>query len=354
MDWRNKEIRHILLAEMLNPSDYTHLGWLPITGGLVTEKYYSDTRIQGTVETDEFDSYIDLSMIRLVHGVNFGTDIFRETLGTFFVEVSSDTYTHGMHKAKLNLNSVLWGMQDDPVPTETTLAEGGYTADAIQQICNACRRPYIFKDTANNSRFGSNYILEAFDSYLSHLFQIADVSNNYVDCDPDGNVTIDRYISPSERPPILDLYYGDTLIRNEPISYENGDADTYSRAIVTWQHQEEGASYDDVQVITGYADVEDGDRLSLARRGYRRGTVYREDDLGNSLVLAQSRAKEYLETDSMGIVTWEIQTKYLPLKAGDVIRWYPKDGIERVCMITSLERSLTGGFGLDIIMKEVA
>ena len=354
MDWRNKEIRHILLAEMLNPADYTHLGWLPINGGSITEKYYSDTRIQGSIDTDEFDSYIDLAMIRLIHGASVGTDIFRETLGTFFVEVSSDTYVYGLHKAKLNLNSVLWAMQDDAVPNETSLAEGGYTLDAIQQLCAACRRPYIFNDTANNARFGSNYILEAFDSYLSHLYQVADVSGNYINCDANGYVTIERYISPSERTPLLDLYYGDSLIRTEPISYENGDADTYSRAIVTWQHQEEGASHEDFQVITGYADVPDGDRLSIGRRGYRRSTVYREDDLGNSLYLAQEKAREYLATDSMGVVTWEIQTKYLPLKAGDVIRWFPKDGIERICMITSLEKSLSGGFGLDIIMKEVA
>ena len=343
----------MVLAEMVKPADYTHLGWLPISEGSITEKYYSEDRVQGSIRTDEFDSYIDLAMIRLIHAVINGTDIYRETLGTFFVEVSSDTYHFNMHSARLNLHSVLWGMSDDPVPNETVLAEGGYSSDAIQQLCNACKRPLKIADTANNTRFGSNYVLEAFDSYQSHLFQVCDISDNHLDCDPEGYVTIDKYIYPSDRTPIMSLYYGDSLIMNEPISYENGDADTYSRAIVTWQHSEDNNS-SDFKVITGYADVESDSRLSIDNRGYRRASVYREDDLGNSLVLAQNKAKEYLETDSMGVITWELQTRYLPLKTGDVIRWYPRDGIERICMITCIERELSKKFGLDIIMKEVA
>ena len=351
MDWTSKEIRHSLIAEMVKPNGYTHLGWLDVENGTVTYQYYSDERVYGKVSTYTMDEYIDLAMLRLVHIAELGKEIYREPLGTFFAEVSSDEYTESVHKGSFNLNSVLWGMADDLAPNETSLAEGGFAKDAMQQICEKCSRPFKIESNFNDYRFGSNHILEALDSYLSHLHQIADLSGNRVDCDELGNVSFSKYIAPSEKEPTISLEYGSSMILTQPISMDNGDSDTYSRAIVTWEHSDDDTN--ESMVITGYADVESGNRLHIANRGYRKSVAYREDDLGTSIVEAQNKAREYLEYDSVGTVTWELQTKYFPLSVGDVIKWRPRDGAERYCMVTSLEKQLSGSFSMDIIMKEI-
>lgn len=352
MDWRNKEIRHAVEAEMVSPSGYTHLGWLPVSGGTLTAKYYSDDRIQASIDTYRFDEYIDLAMIRLIHTARLLSETYREELGTFFVDISEDKIASKIHSASLDLNSVLWGMSEDQAVNETNLANGGYAKDAFQQILNLCMRPFKMDDNFNNYRFGSNLVLEAFDSYLSHLYQIADISGNRVDCDTMGNVTISKYVPPANRTPRMSLAYGDPLIVLEPVRYSNGDSDTYSRAIVTWDHSINSGSDYSTKTITGYADS-DNSRLKIANRGYRRSAVYREDDLGDSLVLAQNKAKTYLETDSVGTVTWELKTKWFPIDCGDVIKWTSKDGTSRNCMVTALDKQLGGPFTIDIIMKEV-
>lgn len=378
-NWLDGERIDRLKVKCVNPNNYGHVGWLTVTGATLTEGYYTDTRIQGTVTAIDAEQYVPLSMIRITHEATFSNgERYSQLLGTFFAIRSRDVWKSGTHLTEFELKSVLYGMEKDFAPKDLTIASGAMTQAVFNDICKECRRSKTFVD-GNDKRFSKNVVLAAGDSYLSWLHQLAEKSGNRLDCTQDGRVWMAKYIAPSKRDAKMKLAYNSPLVLAAEVSRSSDEMTVPSRAIVTWEHSYKTqvpdgtykSAYTDSKgvthaagstkykekterkTITSYADVDAGDQAHILRRGYRVSTWNSLDDLGDSVSKAQEKAKEYLAEGSKPTVNWDLQTRWFEVYEGDVIKWKPSDSEPyRKCLVTGTEKNLFT-FTIKLTLKEV-
>lgn len=361
MDWTSGERRDHLRAVLVDPVSYAVVGELgEVTGGSIVENYDAPTRVSGTVETIAPETYVDLSMVRLIHEAQLGPETYRETLGTFFALRSSGTYRVGTHRVLYDLKSVLYAMQDDYAPEDLTLAKGSTAKAAFARICGLCSRRRSWVDGASDSRWGKAWTLEAGDSYLSWLHQLADRSSNRVDASASGLVTMAAYVRPRDREPIMRLPWNSPLVMSAGIADRTNEDELPSRAIVTWEHAHEVRVRDGVYTsgaqkgqpkyrtkterttVTGWADADAGARSSIGRRGYRVSTWHVEDDLGAGKAAAEEKARQYLNREDDVIRRWDVPCFWFPVHEGDVLLWREPDSDSwRRCLVDELRRDLT-------------
>lgn len=372
-NWLDGERRDRIRAELVNPSGYGHLGWLDgITAARVTEGYESDTRINATVTTVEPGTYVDLAMVRLIHVATFATgEEWRETIGTFFAMRDADAWQHGGASTTFQLRSALYGMADDLAPAELTIAAGSTASAAFARICQACKRPRLWVAGANDKRFTANRVLEAGQSYLSWLHQLANMTGNRLDVDPMGRVTMSKYTRPRARSAGTRLAWNSPLVLSSGIQRETNASDIPGRAVVTWEHDRQVRVRDGVHTsgaqkgqpkyrtqtvrstVTAWADAPAGSPAAIGRRGYRVTTWHAEDDLGESQALAQQRAAEYLDAEDDPRTTWTVPARWFDVHEGDMLAWLPPGGSSyRKCLVHAVDRDLWH-FTQTITLKEV-
>ena len=368
-----KERRDTLKAEMVTPSGYKHLGWLKgIVSASILEDYDSDTRIQGTVSTTDPDSYIDLSMIRLIHESRWpdGSSSM-ETLGTFFVVRTGDNWKSGTQQVTFELKSVLYGMKDDLAPEPLTLASGSYGIDAFAKICSLASRPKTSLVQKQTNRRISNLTLKAGESYLKWLHEVAENDGRRIEVSESGYVLYTDDLGAKKAPSMSIAAEADCVIASG-IRVSSDETVRASRSIVTWDYQYEEqipdgtykSDYTDSygvrhakgspklkkttahKAITAYADVDQGDRAHIGRRGWRKSVYHKysgdEYSANPSVSEAQMIAKNLLPEDAVITAKWEIPMLYLAdLHAGQVIRWKPPGETEyRRCLVTKLSKEL--------------
>ena len=375
-NWLDGERRDRVLCELISPNGYGHLGWLSgVTAVRVTEGYESDTRINATVTTVEPETYIDLAMVRLIHVATFaGGEEWREVIGTFFAMRDSDTFRSGGSETTFQLRSVLYGMADDLAPHDLTVAKGSTASAAFAKMCQTCKRPRLWVDGANDARFTANRTFEAGKSYLSWLHQLANAAGNRLDVDPQGRVTMSRYVRPRDRAASMTLAWNSPLVLASGIRHETNASEIPSRAVVTWEHEStvlvrngvyktatDGHRKGDPRytkktvrsTMTAYADVAAGNAAHIDRRGFRVTTFHTEDDLGESQAVAQQRAAQYLDEEDDPRITWEVPCRWFDVHEGDIISWLPPgESGYRKCLVHNTNRDLRD-FSQTLILKEV-
>lgn len=372
-NWLDGERRDRILCELVNPSGYGHVGWLDgVTNVRVTEGYESDTRINATVATIAPETYVDLAMVRLIHVATFaGGEEWREVIGTFFAMRGADVSQHGGTETTFQLRSALYGMSEDLAPLDLTVAKGSTASAAFAKMCQACKRPRLWVDGANDARFSANRTFAAGESYLSWLHQLANATGNRLDVDPQGRVTMSRYVRPRERAAGMRLAWNSPLVLSSGIRRTPNAAEVPGRAVVTWEHEKKvrvrngtytyGANkgrpkYTEKTVrstVTAYADAAPGSPNDIDRRGYRITSWHSEDDLGESQAVAQQRAAQYLDEEDEPRITWEVPARWFDVHEGDVIAWLPPgESSWRKCLVHNLDRNLSD-FVQTITLREV-
>lgn len=366
-----KERLDTLKVQLLTPVGYKHLGWMSgVTNATLIEDYDSDTRVQGTITTIAPESYIDLAMVRLIHDSKWpnGTSA-RETLGTFFVIRTGDSWSSGVQEVTFELKSVLYGMKDDLAPDSLTLAKGSYGIDAFAKICDLCKRPKTSLVSKDNNRQLANMTLDAGKSYLSWLHEVAERDGMRIDVNTSGQVTYDKDLGFAKSPTLSLAHNADVVMGGVAMS---SDLSTVaSRSIVTWDYEYDEQVRDGVyksnytdsdgvyhakgsakyktkkahRPITAWADVEAGHPAHIGRRGWRKAVYhkYSGDEYSDnaSKSQAQNMAKSLLKDDSAATTEWTIPMLYVPdIHAGDVIRWKPQGGDYRKCLVTSIQKEL--------------
>lgn len=379
-----KERLDTLKAQLLTPAGYKHLGWMKgITGATILEDYSSDTRIQGTITTTMPETYIDLAMIRLIHESrwpNGTTD--RETLGTFFAVRTSDSWKSGTHEVTFELKSVLYGMKDDISPDPLTLGKGSYGIDAFAKVCNLCSRPKTSLVQKETNRQISNLTLKAGESYLKWLHEIAARDGRRIEVSETGYVLYTEDLEYAQSPAMSIAYNSDCVIASG-VQMTSDETIRASRSIVTWDYEYEEQVRDGVyksaytdsdgvyhakgsakyktktahKAITAYADVDQGHRAHIGRRGWRKAVYHKysgdEYSSNSSVSQAQKMAKGLLKEDSAVTTEWQVPMLYVPeLHAGMVIRWKPpgEDGY-RKCLVTKLSKELWH-YTMDVTLRE--
>lgn len=350
-DWTDTEITHRVTCQMRDPVSLASRGWLEITGATVSEGYYSDTRIGGTVTSIASDDYVDLAMLQLHHSAMFRDgSVFNETLGTFFVDAAPQSRKSGRTQVEFSLKSALWGLSVNEAPYAFTVGRGSRAGDVFDRICNTCRRQHRKLNGYNNHRFGSTLVWDAGETYLSHLFSLTDASSNRVDVAPDGYITLGRYTSPASRQPSMRLAWNSPLVLASGIERSSDELTIPGRTIVTWDYDRNGKT---VPVIA-YTDVKSGHRASLGRRGFLVTETHRLTDRSSSSASeAENLAHEYIKSDTQSTIEWQVPTRWFSVHEGDVISWKPSDTEPyRKVLVKNVERDLRTWL-LELTLKEV-
>ena len=319
--------------------------------------YYSGTRTSGKLIVIE-GSWRPDTLIRVEYEIPRWN--YRHTIGTYIAKASTATLEGEYWTQELELYSMLYALNRDRGKRNTLIAP----ATAVSKAVEAEFKDSIFRYDASNIRdaeFSNAKLLEAGATKLARLNSVCSFSNNRIDVDPNGIITINKYIAPSDRTPVMTIQTSgrDSLVF-EGIKRTNDYMEKPNIAIVSHVYQTEGEdnSIEEHQVL-GFATLETSD-LSKNRTSVFPIAEYYELNEMKPATLAQAEAEamKRLEAGQHELIEWEVSTPYLPLWEGDVVFLMVDSGDEyyqgmRKCLVKNLDLSAPYG-DLKLTLKEVA
>lgn len=276
------------------------------TGGTITEGYYTDTRVSGSIDLVG-GNYVRNSRVRVVASKGG----YREELGTFYVTDDAATLQDGAWKTTLTLNSTLYGLSKDIAERAVTYGGGTWCMDAVQDIMNLTGTAYI-RSSKRDRMITSPVSMDGGKSYLSRVFALtkSDMANNRVDVDGHGRIVTMPYEPPSSRTATFEIRFDDqrgmaqdgikrTSTWNQApgrfiVAYKNGDSETV-------------ASYD----VSGHA--------SSGERGYMLANYYTVNSQdGYTWQQLYDMARHYAAVNDSDGAEFELSVAYMGLHEGDV------------------------------------
>lgn len=291
-------------------------------GGHITWGYDSDTRV--SAEISVLDPEIpDGSWIRLV----VKAPDYSEELGTFAIShIQREEVGEGSLLWTYTLQSVLWMLSEDRGGYHYCVGSGVKTQVAIARVCDICGKRYRFLPGMRDTASGSATVYEMGDTFLHILFDLCDKSNNRLDVDGHGRVTVEAYTEPSKRSPSIEIDERDSrsIVLDSGLTEDDGTGEAYNRTVVHYKGRPEGAD-EDVE-ITALSDFAGG-ALSSNVRGYTRAQIHEVNDMSP---VTQARANqllaEYTPQDRDRNITRSRTIMWIPMKEGDMLRWTDLDG----------------------------
>lgn len=344
--WRDGTRRDELHAYMIDPHnlDVVRGELTNIKAGTasLTEGYYTDTRISGSIEIAADGTWQDGSWIRLIHTCpDYG---YSEELATLIPTKISHTYT----STKFELQSVLWALDADMLPCHYAIGEGATAFEAFRRICDTCGKTSSILPEAHDYRYSSTVVYEIGDSFLSDLFDIANTASDRLSCDAHGRITLAPYIKPANRTEDLVLDMRDTrgIVAASDGSWDEEPWKVSNRSIVVFKGD------NDFELIGG-ADVDATSRYSSARRGYTVAKIHTENDMSpQTAARATELARQYLLSDSTETITRQITTRWLPIHQGDIARLIEADGTSKKYLVKDIDKDC-GAWTCDLTLKEI-
>lgn len=341
IDWADPKRTDVIHFQMVDPNNldsvFGDIEDVQLGSSSLTYGYYTDTRSSSRITFLRGNNYVRNAWIRIVHEVPAAGYV--NELGTF-IPVSPNVDYNGAVTESLDLQSPIWGLTNDLTPASFSLGKGTSFVAAFERICNTCGRPYILQNP-NDFIAGKAVVYEPGTSYLDILFDISGSTNNRIDLDGHGRITLSplidmRYQSPSWE---LDVDDPRSVVIQNTVKMEPGSDEIPNRTIVV------SDSY------IGIADLPAGSEYSAAQRGYVKAEKYSGTGIKSSAQVA-ALAQSYL--DGFAKVTqWSIETMYFPAKCGETVL-FTIDGEKHTCMIQSIDPVNLETMTMKITLREVA
>lgn len=344
-DWSDRTVKNEMHVFMIDPHNLNiirgELEHLVLSGCSVSFGYDTDTRTSANLETLG-SNYIDGSWLRIVldHGgseIEIGTYVLKNPPGAK-VKNREKHYTY-------ELQSVLWGLSEDYCVGYFSIGSGSYTLDAFERICATCGKDYLING-ARNYRYTATKIFEAGESYLSLLFDICDISNNRLDVDGHGRITISPYNSPSSLTVswTVDADDAKTMLISSDITESTSSENVPGRAIVIYSNGD--------QEIIASADRDSSSEFSSQRRGFMIAEKYQVNDLSPATkARAQELAEQYLKKSDK-VITLECSMLYFPCKCGEILSLI-REGKQKKYLIQSISEIKFDEMTMNLTLKEV-
>ncbi len=356
-DWADGELRHLLVAELVDPRDHSQsLGALEVapSGCRMTEGYYTDTRVSASLSVPDWSAYDGFAWVRLRHEeLRSG---WSETMMTGIVWDEGVSESSGALRASPTVVSALKALDADAIPCPLVMGQGGRALSAAAKVCSDVGRPWRALPGATDYRFTDPRVWDAGTSRISVLFDLLELAGDRLGVDPDGVVTAARYVEPSRREPSMTLDALDPhgVVLATEMRRSSDSHQVPGRSIATWKGTVgEGDDRRDEQV-GGYADVGSSHFASPGRRGYVVSEVHQVNDMAEprTVAHAQRLARGFLPGDSAGTDEWEVECLWVPLHQGDAVDFRPPVGGPRLCLVKAVDVDL-GAWTERLTLKEV-
>lgn len=346
MNWSDQRRIDEIHVYMIDPHNLDivlgELEGVILSESSVSYGYYTDTRVTAKLATLE-SNYISGAWLRIVAKTG---DVERE-LGTFVLESPPEVREKSGAKVySYSLQSVLWALSNDIYFANITLNSGCYTFDAFLQLCRIVSKSGVVLSGARNYRYENAKVFEAGETLLSFLFDICDTSNNRLDVDGHGRITIAPYIPPGQITPSWTIDKDDpkTLLLSDEISESVSNDRIPSRTVVI-------ATNGDQEYI-GYAERDASSPYSGQARGYTVTEKYQVSDINPaSNAQAAVLARKYLAGKNE-IRQLKCKMLYFPCRCGEVM-YLIRDGVRKKYMIQSIDPLNLEDMNLGLTLREV-
>lgn len=357
-DWADTDRTDALDFVMVSPQNpEIELGVLEgvvRSSSSLSAAYYTDTRTSGKLAYVG-DGWIRNSFIRVVHTIpEWG---FRREIGTYIVTEDPGSREAGQWTRSLTLHSVLHGLSTDLGAGPWTVNQNASAKDAIKQMLDLCRRP--MRDlSARDVRVGSAVVYETGTSYLERIFDLCTMTNNRLDVDGRGYVTVAPYVEPARRAASFRLDLADSRgLVEDGVELTTNYLEMPGRAVVSYQYSETVNGESVQKEINASADAT-GEQSS-ATRGYMVTDYQHLSEMEPATYQrALELARQRLAEKSRELVEWKIRCLYLPIWEGDVVELFVHDGPARYrgvrhCLVKNVELELEH-MSMTLTLKETA
>lgn len=358
MDWQDltrTQRLHAYMVPTTNIDDvYGELDGVDWAASSFTCGYYTDTRTSGQLVVHG-DGWNRNSFIRIVYEIP-EYDYAKE-IATYAVKNDDRDISNGETVTTLELVSMLHTMSLDLAPLPRVIGAGASVLSAFSAECRDAGRDYVFRD-ALDAKTSSVNIMETGTSRLARCYQLCTMSNNRLDVDGHGRITIGRYVIPSTKTPAMTIDMQDARgVTFDDLHLSTDHCSTPSRAVVSFTYSDTATN--ETKEIVASVDVEATNHGDIKQRGYVVTDFTNLTEMNpQTYNQALAIAKQKLATDKQEKIEWTVTTKFLPLWEGDVVEIVmPETAGEysgtRKCLVKSID--MTGEYcDMKITLKETA
>lgn len=281
-----------------------------VTKVTLTDGYYSDTKISGTLETIA-DNYIEGSWIRIL--------VDDEAIATLGISKYDPKQAPENSEMKTHdLQSVLWMLDEDITGDIFTISANTKCSKVLTDIVqNVCGKSIELVAGYNDGIYRNAVSFEQTDSFRSILANICSTTGNQLGVNGKGAVTVSRYVEPDKKEVSWTIDADDPKgIVLDP-GYEDTDetGSAYNRTIVI-------ATGENDSVIKAVSDAPASSPISSSVRGWTRAQVHQVSDMTPyTQARADQLARTYAPTDRSQGIQRSATCMYFPVKGGQVIEW---------------------------------
>lgn len=360
MDWRDLTRTDRLVFRMVNPTNIDavmgELEGVDLSGSSLTAAYYSDTRTSGKLRVVG-NGWIRNSFIRVIYQVPEWN--WSRELGTYLVTNDDASREHGEWVTDLTLQSLLFGLSTDKLVRPWAIANNAMMLKAAQQNVSAPGFKHDFGG-AGDCRVKGTKVMATGTDRLAIMFALAKMANDRVDIDGHGRVTLRKYVAPANKTPVFTIDLRDSRgVALDGLSRTSDFLEIPDVVGVCYRYSETKNGKSVQREINASARVSSNSPHAHRARGYTV-TDFREltEMSPQTAQRAQQLANQYLASDSVEHVEWELSTIYLPIWEGDVVDLVVRDGEKayqgtRRCLVKSVDLHLKD-MRMDLTLKEVA
>ena len=342
LDHTHPGFLHAYLVSPTNPDHvYDELLGVDWAGSSISCGYYTNTRTSGSLTFIGEGWQPRGAFVRIVYEIpEIG---YEQELGTYAVVNDPATRSDGQWENTLELQSMLYTMSLDIATSPTQIAKHTSIKTAMKYELEKAGRAFIFKDP-NLIRFSAARIMETGKSRLSRMFEYCSMSNNRLDVDGHGRVTVEPYIKPKYSPVkfVIDLEdpRGNTF---DEVTRRTNWLEMPTTAAVSYSYSDQVNGETVNKEINAAVEVSATNHAGRTIRGYNIVDFRTINELSPATnQAAQQMAKQILEDNSFEKIEWELKTKYLPIWEGDVIQLKVPDGEPtytgtRKCLVKNID-----------------
>lgn len=347
MDWRNQNMSHEVEVQMVSPHNLDAvmgvLDGVDLSGSSLTATYYTDTRTSGKLRVYG-EGLIDDTLLRII--LRFPG--YERELGTYAVWDAPASDDSGMWAYNLNLQSRLYTLSKDKGAGAWFIKDGTSALNAMRQDLEWAGYPYVISGNDAVLRGYEDDPFKSGDNRVAHLMRLCSSSDNRLDVDGHGNITVEKYVEPSSKSAAFEIDLADARgVNHNGISRKSDRFSMPNRIVVSYSSEQ--------TELVGWADVEGN--ASPQKRGYVV-TDYRSiNEMQDASTAAAFDMAREIAGNQRESVTWSLTTQYLPLWEGDVVDLIVHDGAERYrgrrkCLVERLDLDLQY-LTMKLTLKEV-
>ena len=303
-------------------------------GSSITYATNTDTRYSATIQV--LDDLAKDSMLRIKHSVTIDGVTFGEEMGTFFAKSKSMSATYGRVQRPIDAYSCLLRHRDDYLMVSRDYHPGDNVAGIMQEIVTADGGQLIFGADAPTDVLHTMDIHWAIGTNkLDMLETMAEWIGGELSATPHGQVQLDRYVVPGERPVSWTFEAGANCIYKPGLTTSEDEGDVYNRALY----------YFSTDAATGSATADLAPSNPYAYERIGRHVTYAEE-LNEAVAsdVLQSYATGLLQEHGGGATYFTVAHAGVPgLRPGMTVRYVNETDytarVDAVCLVTEMSVS---------------